>query len=334
MDMARKPRQHQIGDAHHFMVHSLDSIPLFRDNEDCGTMLDLLDRYLSKHHCRCYGFALEDNHMHLVLRPSGDKEDFSRMMQCIDSMYSRYYNKKYGRRGYLFWDRPKTIPTRDFEYLHNLLVYIHRNPIRSGKAKNPEELRNYSRTSHRFLFTQECPFKWLNVSYMKALLVMFSRNRANYKNEYIQKLFEFDDSEFDPWKEPNNRLDPLPQGSNECFRSEWQWIRLAVKRWDRLKRERERLRRTPDHLSKLAGACSERFGLDNTLINFKSDCKDYRDARALFSFWATSVGGYSAVLIGRMLGVDQSTILRAAAKGERLARGNPVTSLDPDLGTD
>jgi len=310
-----------IGDAHHFMAHGIDSVKLFKDDEDCEKMLEILDEYLPKHRCRCYGYAFEDSHMHLILRPSGEKESFSRMMQSIDSMYARYYNKKYGRRGYLFWDRPKTIPTRDFDYLHKLLTYVHRNPVKSGKVKNPEELRNYKRSSHRYLFSEDCPYKWLNVAYMKALLVMASHNRANYLNEYLMELFRVDDTEFDPWKEPENRAEPLPNGPKEFFRSEWQWIRLAVKQWDRFKKKRERLRRTPDHLSKLADFCSRQFGLAKNVTQFKSDCANYRSARALFSYWAVVVGGYSAVLIGRLLGINQSTVLRSVGEGEALAAG-------------
>lgn len=315
--MARKPRQHLVGDAHHYMVHSIDSAPLFKDDEDRQTMLDLLDHYLPKHQCRCYGFALQDNHLHLILRPSGDKDDFSRMMQCINAMYSRHYNKKYQRRGYLFWDRPKTKPTRDLDYLRQLVVYVHRNPVRSEKVKNPEELRNYRWTSHRYLYASKCPHKWLHVGYMKALLMLRSKNRDNYLNEYVMELFQFDETEFDPWKEPNNRAEPLPNGPNKYFRTERQWIRLAVKRWDQRKKDKERVRDIP--LSELVSACSQRYGLYKSINVFQSDCEMYRLARALFSYLTKSVAGYSAVLIGRILGVSQSTVLRAAIDGERLA---------------
>lgn len=310
-----------IGDAHHFMVHSIDSLSLFRDDEDCARMLEILDHYLPKHQCRCYGFAFQENHLHMILRPSGEKDDFSRMMQCINSMYSRHYNKKYNRRGYLFWDRPKTKPTRDLDYLCQLVVYVHRNPVRSGKINTPEELRNYSRTSHKYLFTEHCPHKWLHVGYMKALLTMGSSNKANYLNEYLQKLFEFDDAEFDPWKEPENRAEPLPNGPNKYFRSERQWIRLAAQSWDRRKKERDRLRKIPGHLAKLVQACSAKFNLHTDLTCFKSDCENYRAARAAFAYLTTLVGGYSAVLIGRILGVSQSTVLRAALDGETPALG-------------
>jgi REP element-mobilizing transposase RayT len=310
-----------IGDAHHYMVHSIDSALLFRDTEDCDAMLGLLDKYLPKHQCRCYGFAFQENHLHLILRPSGDKDDFSRMMQSINGMYSRYYNKKYQRRGYLFWDRPKTKPTRDLEYLYRLIVYVHRNPIRSEIIKNPEQLRYYDRTSHKYLFEKSCPHKWLHVAYMKALLVMKSHNKANYLNEYLQELFQFEDAEFDAWKEPDLRAEPLPNGPNKCFRSERQWIRLAAQRWSRLRKQRERLRKIPNHLSKLAEVCSKKYDLYTTIINFRSDCDNYRAARAIFCYLTVTVGGYSAVLIGRILGVSQSTVLRAAIQGETPVEG-------------
>jgi len=139
--MSRPPRQHIVGDVHHVMSHSIDSLVLFDTREDQQIFMNILDKHLTKHDCRCYGFALMDNHYRLILRPSDD--DFSRMMRNINSAYARYVNKSRGRSGYVFWERFKSIPTCDQNYIRRLILYVHGNPLRANKIANIKELDAY-----------------------------------------------------------------------------------------------------------------------------------------------------------------------------------------------
>ena len=59
----------------------------------------------------------------------------------IKQGFSRYYNRKYDRRGYLWGDRFKSVIVEDGEALLNLLAYVDLNPVRAGIVKRPEDYR-------------------------------------------------------------------------------------------------------------------------------------------------------------------------------------------------
>ncbi|MBS3779209.1 MAG: hypothetical protein KGY41_02320, partial [Desulfovermiculus sp.] len=59
----------------------------------------------------------------------------------IKQGFTRYYNKKYNRRGYFWGDRFKSMIVEDGRTLVNLLAYVDLNPIRAGIVKRPEDYK-------------------------------------------------------------------------------------------------------------------------------------------------------------------------------------------------
>ncbi len=59
----------------------------------------------------------------------------------IKQGFTRYFNKKYGRRGFFWGDRFKSMIVQDGLSLVNLLAYVDLNPIRAGIVKKPEDYR-------------------------------------------------------------------------------------------------------------------------------------------------------------------------------------------------
>ena len=59
----------------------------------------------------------------------------------IKQGFSRYFNKKYGRRGTLWSERFKSLIVEDGLTLVNLLAYVDLNAVRAGIVKRPEEYR-------------------------------------------------------------------------------------------------------------------------------------------------------------------------------------------------
>jgi len=120
------------------------------------------------------GFCLMDNHFHLLVRmfPSdhGDEaslrerfqlaykdtlvfssaqiaayrqkwSSLSEFIKDIKQGFSRYYNKKNNRKGYLWGDRFKSVIVQDGRTLVNCLAYIDLNPVRANIVKRPEDYR-------------------------------------------------------------------------------------------------------------------------------------------------------------------------------------------------
>lgn len=62
-------------------------------------------------------------------------------MREIKLGFTRYYNKRYGRRGYFWGDRFKSVVVENGQTLINCLAYIDLNPIRAGLVSRPEDYR-------------------------------------------------------------------------------------------------------------------------------------------------------------------------------------------------
>ena len=123
------------------------------------------------------------NHYHLILRPSDNR--FSTMMQGINDAFARYINRTRNRRGYVFFDRFKSVPTRDQHYISQLLLYIHANPLRANIVKSTSELSKYRWSSHHSYCTGATnQFPWLNTTY---IMNIFNQRASGVYN--IQAFF-------------------------------------------------------------------------------------------------------------------------------------------------
>jgi hypothetical protein len=65
----------------------------------------------------------------------------STFVKDIKQGFTRYYNKRHGRKGYFWGDRFKSLIVQNGLSLVNLLAYVDLNPIRAGIVKRPEQYR-------------------------------------------------------------------------------------------------------------------------------------------------------------------------------------------------
>ncbi len=65
----------------------------------------------------------------------------SEFIKEIKQTFSRFYNKRYDRRGFFWGDRFKSLIVENGATLINCLAYIDLNPIRAGIVERPEEYR-------------------------------------------------------------------------------------------------------------------------------------------------------------------------------------------------
>lgn len=115
---------------------------IFKDDSDYATMLNLFKRYLSdkqvfdnhkvpyshlKNKVQLLCYCLMPNHIHLLIFQKEEKS-MRNLMQAILTSYSRYFNKKYKRRGPLFESRYKASKISNQQYLLHIARYIILNP--------------------------------------------------------------------------------------------------------------------------------------------------------------------------------------------------------------
>ncbi len=136
----------------------------------------LIKRMSAVYFVEVLGFCIMGNHFHLLarmlpgdsfddkevlrrfrlyygpdLKPSLTEEkvdsfrkkwgSLSEYIKDIKQRFSRYYNKKYNRRGFFWADRFKSVIVENGDTLVNCLAYIDLNPVRAGLCSKPEEYR-------------------------------------------------------------------------------------------------------------------------------------------------------------------------------------------------
>ena len=95
--------------------------------------LDLLRDSLRTHNVILYCYVLIENHFHLLLEtPLANLGEF---MRRFNITYTSYYNRKHKRVGHLYQGRYKSILVDKESYLVPLSRYIHLNPVKTKEME-------------------------------------------------------------------------------------------------------------------------------------------------------------------------------------------------------
>lgn len=129
----REKRVEFEGAIYHVMQRGNNKEKIFRDEADKQFFMAELMNSKKKYDFDIFGYVLMDNHYHLLVRTG--EIPLSKIMQRLNSLYSRYYNRVYERVDHLFGLRYKSIIVEDEKYLFALLRYLHWNPIQAGLVK-------------------------------------------------------------------------------------------------------------------------------------------------------------------------------------------------------
>ncbi|AOT71794.1 transposase [Geosporobacter ferrireducens] len=135
--MPRMPRIKSKSGIYHIVMRGINRQIVFEDEEDCHKFIQNLQKYKEISEYKLYAYCLMGNHLHLLLME--DKEPLETVMRRICGSYVLWYNKKYGRIGYLFQDRFKSEPVEDDAYFLTVLRYILRNPVKAGIVTKVED---------------------------------------------------------------------------------------------------------------------------------------------------------------------------------------------------
>jgi len=149
--MARSLRIQYEGALYHLTCRGNEKKDIFRDDTDREVFLNQLNDSLKTYRAILHCFVLMDNHFHLLLEtPLANLSEF---MRRFNITYTSHYNKRHKRAGHLYQGRYKSILVDKENYLVILSRYIHLNPVRTkqrqGKALTEQEalLRRYKWSS-------------------------------------------------------------------------------------------------------------------------------------------------------------------------------------------
>jgi putative transposase len=132
---------------------------LFIENENYLYFLKLIKTHLLSI-AEIYSYCLMKNHFHLVLKIKSKEEiekklSVDKIHQPFSNLFNAYtkaINKKYNREGSLFKVRFKRERIESEEYLRNVIVYVHLNPV---KHKFQENYIDYKYSSYNSILSDK-----------------------------------------------------------------------------------------------------------------------------------------------------------------------------------
>ena len=173
--MSRPLRVDSPDTFHHVLSRGNDRRTVFTGRRDFERFVELLAQVAERFEIGIWSYVLMGNHYHLLLRTT--RGNLSAAMQWLGVSDAAWFNAKHKRCGHLFQGRFKSFLVEEDDYLHRLILYVHRNPLRGGLV---ERLADYPWSSYRFLaYAAESP-PWLR---RRAVLALFDGNPARFRRE-------------------------------------------------------------------------------------------------------------------------------------------------------
>lgn len=137
--MTRPPRYDLPHTFYHVLSRGNERKTIFENEGDHEKFLMLLGRLPERFGLEVWSYVLMGNHYHLILKNRDG--NLSRGMQWLGTSYTSYFNWKWGRSGHLFQGRFKSFVVEEESYLRQLILYVHRNPLRGGLVERLSEYR-------------------------------------------------------------------------------------------------------------------------------------------------------------------------------------------------
>ncbi len=141
-------------------------------------------------------FCLMGNHYHALCKQRMDG-GISKFMSKLSSGYTKYFNKRWERSGYLFQSRFQDEHIDDDGYLLRVLCYIHANPLVYFQADWKKEglrdingaldfLSRYRHSSHRHYMALE-DISWIRSKFIEDILPR-GKEYQGFFTEYLQSV--------------------------------------------------------------------------------------------------------------------------------------------------
>jgi len=309
------PRQRRIdipGLLQHVIFRGVARSDIFLDDEDREDFTNRLNLLLADTATHCYAWALLDNHVHLLLRPT--RQPLAPLMRRLLTGYAVSFNLRHNRSGHLFQNRYKSLVCDDEAYLLELVRYIHLNPLRAGLVENLEALADYRWCGHRQLLGKGGP----ELIDPADLLPLFSARKKMAIVRYLQFLDDGIQSG------PQVKLSSGGRRASQAYNPALQNDELFD----------ERILGGGDFVSQILGATRDEavsLSLPQLIALVAKHCEvteadlalpskqpAFARAKALVCFIATRLCRFKGAEVGQRLAYSTTAVSRAALRGKAL----------------
>jgi len=141
--MARLPRLYAEGILY-YVTSKGGAANIFKDSSDYEEYLSLVNKYKKQYGFKLFSYVLLPTHLHLLIELKNNV-GISNIMHDTNSLYTKKYNERYGKKGHLFQGRFKAVFAEKETHLLQLTRHVHLNPKRLNLVENPED---YQYSSH------------------------------------------------------------------------------------------------------------------------------------------------------------------------------------------
>lgn len=152
--MPRLPRIKIDGAIYYITSRAVHNEEIFKDRDDYRMYLELVNKYKSQHKFKLYSYSLLPESLELLIE-TGHDASISEIMHDLNSLYTKYFNSRYQKRGHVFDARFRSVFVEKALYLTAMTRYIHRTPASHDKTR-AVGLKEYPYSSfHLYLFGKE-----------------------------------------------------------------------------------------------------------------------------------------------------------------------------------
>jgi len=176
--MPRQARLDAPGTLHHVIIRGIEKRRIVDDRIDREAFVSRMCKLSAETQTTIYGWALLDNHAHILLRSS--TYGLSRYMRRLLTGHAVVYNQRHNRHGHLFQNRYKSIVCEEEAYFLELVRYIHLNPLRAGQVKSLDDLAAWPWCGHSTLMG-ETGHEWQDTD---SVLTRFGKHRNAARQAY------------------------------------------------------------------------------------------------------------------------------------------------------
>jgi len=182
--MPRPLRIEYPGCFYHVLSKGNDGRAIFQIDRDYKRFLELLGEFCDRFEIDLWSYVLMGNHYHLLLKTM--RGNLSAAMQWLGTAYSTWFNRRHERSGHLFQGRFKSFVVEEEDYLHRLILYVHRNPVR---ARLVDRLADYRWSSYRYLAYDAKSPPWVQ---RESVLHLFDDDVSVFREE-VKEYSDEDD---------------------------------------------------------------------------------------------------------------------------------------------
>jgi putative transposase len=296
--MSRPLRLEYPGAVYHITCRGNERRSIFKDNQDRESFLDILVQSQKIYDIRLFAYVLMDNHFHLLLEtPLGNLSQF---MRRFNITYTSYFNRSHNRVGHLFQGRYRSILVEKESYLSELSRYIHLNPVRTKEkeSKPPEEkwdyLVNYTWSSLKGYLAKKNKEPFLEYS---LVLADFGGDDSPGRRAYRKRIKE----------DLSDKLEIKKKVVGQAILGEDHFIKWVKETLDPKRRDREcpglnELKRYKA-VEEVLEILSQETGKTIEEVRVKR-----HPLRPVFMDLLYRAGGLTGIEIGKIFGVDYSTV--------------------------